>query len=82
MASDTSCDLADFQIELLRRATVAERLALVVSLTRTTIGLSRRAIARANPRATQRELDLIFVDLHYGSDLADRVRAHREARAP
>ena len=80
MISDTSPEAAAVQIELLRKATVGERLALMLSMTRTAISLSRRAIARANPLASQRELDLLFVEVHYGPELAARVREYLEGR--
>jgi hypothetical protein len=37
------------------------------------IDLSRRAIARANPGLDEQELDLLFIRLHYGAPLAQKV---------
>jgi hypothetical protein len=73
MVSDTHPLAKRFQIELLRRATVSERLARMRSLTATTINLSRRAIASANPRLTPRQIDLKCVELYYGRELARRL---------
>ena len=78
--SDTHPDAARVQIELLRRATVAQRLGLALRLSSYIIGLSRMGIARAHPRMTPRSVDLLFVDVSYGRDLAQRVRAYLEAR--
>ena len=79
--SDAHPEAERVQIELLRKATTAQRFALARSLTATTIGLARRAIARANPDLSRQEVDLKFVELHYGRDLASRVRRYLEERA-
>lgn len=79
--SDTSPDAARVQIELLRRATTARRFELARSLSRTTIELSRRAIRRANPEWTEEQILGRWLELHYGRDIADQVRAHCERRS-
>ncbi len=79
--SDTHPEAAEFQIALLRRATVAQRLSMTRSLSRTVIQLSRRAIARANPELTEQEVNLIFVAHHYGTELARRLREYINRRA-
>jgi len=71
---DTSPEAERVQIELLRKATVAQRFSLVRSLSSRAIQLSRRAIRRANPDASEEDLKLIFIELNYGKDLAERVR--------
>ena len=50
MLSDTHPDVEKLQIELARQATGAQKVAQMRSLTSLVIGLSRRAIARANPQ--------------------------------
>ncbi len=72
---DTHPDAEAFQIELLRKATVAQRFARVRSLSQTTIELSRRAIRRRHPELDETGVGLRFIELHYGSDLAARVAA-------
>jgi hypothetical protein len=47
-----------------------------------TIELSRRAIRRQHPDWDEREVQLHFVALHYGEDLASRVRVYLESRQP
>jgi len=74
MLSDTSAEAHRVQIELLRKATVAERVAKARSLTTMAVGLSRRAIAQAHPHWTLREVELKFVELHYGKKLAAELR--------
>lgn len=63
-------------IELLRRKTTAEKLNQIRSLSRMTIQLSKRALARANPQLGERELELLFIRLHYGEPLARQVREY------
>ena len=76
MISDTSPEAQKVQIELLRKATLAERFARMQSLTALAINLSRRAIAEANPTLTPRELDVKCVELYYGRQLAEELRDH------
>lgn len=77
---DTHPKAEEIQILLLRQATVAQRLAVMRSLSRTTIQLSRRAIRRANPSYSQLEVNLAFVDCHYGGELARRLRQYLEEK--
>ena len=76
MFSDTTPEAEQVQIELLRKATVAEIIARVRSLSALAISLSRRAIARANPEMTPEEVNLKFVELHYGKRLAEELREY------
>lgn len=84
MLIDTSPEATKVQIELLRKATIAERIARMRSLTTMTIGLSRRAIQRAHPDWSPEEVNLAFVELHYGKELATGLRQylrnHRSCR--
>lgn len=73
MLSDTHPDAEKVQIELLRKASVAERAARLWSLNRMAIRLARRAIARAHPDFNRDELNLKFVELHYGKELAEAI---------
>ena len=77
---DTHPDAERVQIDLLRRATVATRIARVRSLTATTIAMSRRAVRRRHPELDERELDIAVVALHSGEELAQRLRRYLEAR--
>lgn len=76
MLSDTSPEAEKVQIELLRNAGFAGRLAKMQSLTATTINLSRRAIAEANPNLSPVELDVKCVELFYGKKLAEEFQVH------
>ncbi len=78
---DTEPDAERVQVELLRAASVARRLRLAVSVTETVVGAARRGIAMAHPHASPSELDLKFVEIHYGANLARELRADLERRA-
>ena len=78
--SDTSPEAARVQLELLRSAGTTRRLKLAMDLSQMVIDLSRRAIRRANPNASQRELDLLFVETNYGKDMARWLRRQMEKR--
>ncbi|HEY5617368.1 MAG TPA: hypothetical protein VIK60_05445 [Vicinamibacterales bacterium] len=80
-SADTTPDAARVQVELLRAATVARRLHLALSLSGTVIGAARRALVRSQPEASSRDLDLRFVELHYGADVAADLRADLDRRA-
>lgn len=82
LPSDTSPEAEQVQAELLRNASTARRFQLAQSLSRMTIQLSRRALRRAHPDATEREIDLAFVELHYGHALASQVKAYLERDDP
>ena len=80
LSQDTSPEIELRLIEMLRRQTPTQRLSRTLYLTTVTLNLSRRAIARANPGKSKRELDLLFVEYHYGKDLAERVKKHIEMK--
>lgn len=77
---DTHPKAEEVQILLLHQATVAKRLAVMHSLSQTTIRLSRRAIQRVNPTYSPLEVNLVFVAYHYGEELANRLRHYLEQR--
>ena len=81
MSFDTHPDAEQFQISLLRKASVAERIARACSLSETVIQLSRRAICRANPELNEQELNLLYVTYYYGKDLSERLRRYLNCKA-
>lgn len=83
MARPTSpaSDAADRkQVELLRAAGTARRAALALSLSSTVIALARQAIRNRSPSLSDEEVLLRWAEIHYGLDLANRVRAHLHRR--
>lgn len=79
--SDTDLEAEEMHIALLRQKSTSERLALAVALSSKTFGLSRRAIRRSMPDASELDLKVRFVELHYGSELAQGYRACLEEQA-
>ena len=77
---DTNPAIEKVQIELLRKASVARRLELAFSLSQAALELAREGIRMANPGVSKENLDLIFVELNYGKELADRVRSYLAGR--
>lgn len=80
MLSDTSPEAERVQIELLRKATPARRVAMMRSMSAMVIGLSRRALERANPGLSREEIDLLFVKQNYGRELAEELRRYFSER--
>lgn len=76
--NDTSREAEQVQLRLLGEKTPAERLMLAIRLSQDVIRASKRAIARAHPEFTPRQIEHMFIELHYGRELADAVRKHDE----
>ncbi|MFP4381967.1 MAG: hypothetical protein ACLFUS_15815 [Candidatus Sumerlaeia bacterium] len=79
-SSDTDPEFEKVQIELLRKETNSQRLARALRMSEQFRNLSKRAICRANPGLSQQELDIKFVELHYESNLAGKLREFLESR--
>lgn len=79
--SDTDPEATRAQLQLLRQASVAQRFARVRSLSATVIELAKRALRRRHPELAQPELDLLFVERHYGPELAEGLRRNREEQS-
>ncbi len=77
---DTHPEAERVQIELLSKASTKRRLALGISLSQTAYSMARQAIAKANPQASEEEHKLLFVEVTYGKDLAEKVRAYLRER--
>jgi hypothetical protein len=77
---DTTPEAEKVQIELIRKSSITRRISIVRSLSQTAIYLSRRAIKRAKPSLSERELDIAFVANHYGEDIAEGLRSYLERR--
>jgi hypothetical protein len=72
--ADTDPEAEARQIALLRGAGPSRRVGTALALSATVIALARRALGRAMPTASELDVRLRFVELHYGRDLADGVR--------
>lgn len=78
---DTSPSAQRRQLDLMRAATPAQRLASVRSLSTTVASLSRRALRRSMPDASEQDIDIAFVALHYGGAVAAQLRRCRAREA-
>lgn len=78
--NDTAPEAQRAHLDLLRNASDERRLRLALSLSRTVMRLSRQALIRAHPGAAPEELDLRFVALVYGAQLAQHVRLDFQRR--
>jgi hypothetical protein len=74
-SADTTPEAGRVQVELLRAASPARRAHQAFSLSADVINAARRALVRARPQASAIDLDLQFVEVHYGRELAERLRA-------
>src|SRR5260370_23571942 len=79
-SEDASPELERVQIELIRKASPAKIFNLVRSMSQTMMQASRENIQRLHPGASKEELTLTFIELYYGKELANFVRAKMERR--
>lgn len=75
--TDTSKEAEEVQLELIRRMSPSERLARSLALSREVIRLGKAAIRRRYPEFSEDELRFKFIELHYGVELSESVRAWR-----
>ncbi len=78
--TDTDAETARVHVDLLRQAGPQRRLALAFNLSRTVIEMSRRALRRLHPDASDEELGLLWVRQQYGAELSDALREHLARR--
>ncbi len=78
---DTSAEARRVLIELLRRSTPAEKLALLNQAHATARVLAMTGLRMRNPGATVDQLERRYLELMLGRDLAAKVAAARLARA-
>lgn len=78
---NTRQEVEKFLISLLPNTNTAQKFAQIRSLSQTTIQLSRRAIARANQDLSDEQMDLRFITLHYGKELADNVKNYLDRKS-
>ena len=71
---DTNFKSEQMLISLLREKSAAQKFSLIRSLSQLTIQLSKRALARAHEGVDDDQLNVLFVDLHYGQELANQFK--------
>jgi hypothetical protein len=75
-STDTNPEAEKVLISLLRKLSVKEKLKRTLEFSSSIINLSKRAIARANPELSEAERNLLFVEYHYGLELANKLRKY------
>ena len=78
---DTDVKSEKILIDLLREKSIAEKFDMVRSLSQSMIELSKRAIARANKGIDDDQVNIMFVELHYGRALAQGFKKQLEKRS-
>lgn len=81
-SSDTDRETERVQVELLRQAGPIRRAAMALRLSAEVISMARRVIRDSMPGATEQDVGLRFVELHYGPELAEGLRRHFASRRP
>ena len=79
--TDTSPDAAAYQFELLRAMTPTERVNKALALSSEVARQCKAAIRRHHPELDEYEVSLKFIELNYGKELSDAVRADRASRS-
>lgn len=80
LSADTSPEAERVQVALLRKASLARRLALIADLSQMVLQLSWQGLRRAQPEASDQEIRLRSVALNYGQELADHLATLLERR--
>ena len=75
-STDTNPKTERTLISLIRNQTPSKKLSHVLSLSQTTMQLSKRAIARANKQLDIDQINFLFIKYHYGKDLAEQVKKY------
>jgi hypothetical protein len=75
---DTNPEVERVLISLIRKLSTEEKLNRTLQFSSSIINLSKRAITRANPDLSEDEKKLLFVEYHYGAELANKLRSFKE----
>jgi hypothetical protein len=79
-SNDTSPEIERVQIELLRKAPLTKRFAIMAAWSQFIREAAKQGIRRDYPDASQEEVALILVARLYGQPLADKVGAYLARR--
>lgn len=77
---DTHIESEQVLISSLREKSIARKFSQIRSLSQLTMSLSKRAIARANKGFSDQQINLLFIALHYGRELANKVKIQLDKR--
>ncbi|MBV6421956.1 MAG: hypothetical protein DAHOPDDO_03244 [Ignavibacteriaceae bacterium] len=73
-STDAHPEVERVLISLIRKLSREEKLNQTLKFSSSIINLSKRAIARANPELNDAERNILFVQYHYGQELANKLR--------
>lgn len=73
---DTSHQMEDIQLKLIRRMPIWKKVAIVEGLNETVKTLAISGIKQRNPRATPEQIRRMLADLMLGAELARKVYDH------
>jgi hypothetical protein len=79
-STDTNPKVERVLVSLLRNLTIEEKLNRTLQFSSSIINLSKRAIARANPDLSEDEKNILFVEYHYGVELAYKLSKYLDQR--
>jgi hypothetical protein len=79
-SADTDPEAEAVQMELLRQMGPARRARMALRLSAQVIGLAKRHLRRCHPDASETEIGIKFVELHYGRELAEGLRRYLAER--
>ncbi len=65
-STDTNPLVEEKLINILKESSIPKRLSILYSLSSFAIKLSKRALAKKNPKMSKQELDLLFIKINYG----------------
>ncbi len=74
-SEDTSPAMEHVQIELLRKASISKKFAMVESWSQFIREATRQGIRRDYPEVSEEEVALILVARQFGQPFADKIRA-------
>lgn len=79
-SADTDPEAEAVQMELLRRMGPARRARMALRLSAQVIGLAKRHLRWQYPGASETEIGIKFVELHYGRELAEGLSRYLAER--
>jgi hypothetical protein len=74
LSRDTHHDIEKVHIELLRKAPISKRFAIVCAWSQFIREAAKQGIRRDHPSANEEEVNLILLERLYGQTLAEKVR--------
>lgn len=73
-SADTDLRIEAELIKRFRRMSSSERFFKAIRLSDFVLNQSKKAIKEANPHLNELEQKILFISIHYGEELAERVR--------